>query len=217
MVELEFEEKDKLRVEEYRKALEEKIPPKPFQWKELCQGERHDRYFEEASKFADEIIEQERHIFAESKEAELLKLLKRARNSLKIWMLLADEEGNIVKPTFVNRVVDSGYGISREIYADVLGEKDPDRITIVERLKTQISHVSYLIPYSSDEVKVLYAEVNKLATPDHYEVWRNNQIVQVYGGRYEFTDRKLEAKAWRKRVKKRAEKLMIEKAKKASE
>lgn len=200
-----------------KEALQARKEFRTYEGFKLPKGKNlKDLFGEQAETEADEIIEQERHIFAESKEAWLLKLLKRARNSLKMWMLLVDEEGNIVKPTFVNRVIDSEDGIRRQIYADVFGEKDPDRITIVNSLKGKVANVSYLIPYSSDEVKALYAEVNKLATPDHFEVWRNNQILQVYGGRYELTDSRLKGEAWLKRVKKRAEKLMAERAKKAT-
>lgn len=213
MVELEFEEKDKLRLEEYRQALKEKKPPKPFQWKELSQGERHDRYFHEASKFADDIIKEERFIFAKSREQDVLKLLKRIRNTLKLFMFVADEEGNIIKPTFVHRTIDSMDGVRHESFADVFGERDYERPKIVERLTGQASHIAYLLPYSSPEIKALYAEVMEIATPDHIEGWRNDQIGQVFGGKYAKEDQGLDSKKWLKKVSKRAKKLIAERAK----
>lgn len=214
MTKLEFEEKDKLREKEFREALKSKKPPKPFQWRELSQGERNRRYLEKARKEAEKVLELERRAFVKSREQWLLDRLTFIRDKLRMVMFAMDETGKFVKPTFVSRVVHTGSHSFHENYVTFFGtDKDRDRMRSINDLRRVLSQVAYMIPYSSDEIKALRKEIGELVTPDHYETWHNNQLVQVYGGHYTKEDKGLTSEEWRKAVKKRAEKIIAERKK----
>lgn len=172
-----------------------------------------EKFGKKAREEAKKILELEREAFVKSREEKLFNKLTFIRDKLRAYMFSVDEEGKVVKATFVSRVVHGAHSY-HENYASFFGtDKDRDRMKVINDLNRSLSQDAYMIPYSSEEIKALWKEIGKLITPDHYENWHDNRVIQVYGGRYAFTDRNLEGEAWLKRVKERAEKLIADRKK----
>lgn len=170
-------------------------------------------YGEEARKKAEKVLELERRAFVKSREEWLLNRLTVIRDRYRMLMFALDEEGKFVKGTFVNRVFHGTVSYTQNYVSFFGTDQDAERMRSINQLNHALNEVSYMMPYVSSEIKALRKEIGEIATPDHYENWHNKQLIQVYGGRYTKEDEGLTTEAWRKAVKKRAEKIMAKREK----
>ena len=167
-----------------------------------------EKFGEKARKQAENIIELERKAHVKFREKKLFDRLVFIRNQLKACMFAVDDDGKVVKATFINKVVD-GQTHFHQSSISFFGERNIEGMKSIESLLGARRKVAYMIPYANPEIKVLWEETTKLATPDHYENWHSDRPIQVYGGeRYSKEDAGLNPEKWRKKVKKRAKDLM---------
>jgi hypothetical protein len=165
MTQLEFEEKDKLRLKEYRKALKEKIPPKPFHWGELSQGERAERYLEKATEIAEAVIEQERQNYVDARFERDIGLIKSVAKRLRYQVLIV-EDGKPVKLKMgieMRNVSDHKGGWIRQQVLFV-GDHDTEKLEHIFRLKHQLTKLKDFVTYYPDEVKKIYGEALSIAS-----------------------------------------------------
>ena len=172
-------------------------------------GKKREQMHKRARKEAEKVLELERKAFVKSRERGLFNRLTVIGTRLRMLMFALDETGKFVKGTFVSRVVHTGGHSYHQNYVTFFGtDQDAERMRSINQLKQVLRRDKYMLPYVSPEIKTLWDEIGEIITPDHYETWHNKQLVQVYGGRYTKEDEGLTTEAWRKAVKKRAEKIM---------
>ena len=169
MTELEFEEKDKLREKEFRKAIESKKPPKASQWKPLSQGERQDRYFGKARKLAEKILEQERQNYVDARAERDKKLIVEITRKLAFMVYGVNEEG---KPTKLKVIVEKadipdGRGGKRRQDRQYVGDYDIERLRQINLLKDRLQQLRNFVTYYPQEIRKLYNEALDLVTLEY--------------------------------------------------
>jgi hypothetical protein len=170
---LEKEEHDKLREEEYRKALEEKKPPKPFHWRELSQGEKTERYFEKAEELAEKVIEQERQNYVDARTERDKKQLEAIMKRLRFLVFTVDEEEKPYKLKIIYEHIlkRNSRGDWHKKTIQYVGDHDEERLHQINTMKNKLRELKDFVPYYPEEVKELYEEASELAT---LEVVRKN-------------------------------------------
>jgi hypothetical protein len=165
-----------------------------------------EKFGAQAREEAEKILEVERQIFVDSRSEKLKPMLSEIKNKLNSLMFENDNKSSLVKPTFVSRRVDTGSITYSENYMSFFGEKNRDRLQAVSDIQQRLREFGYMLSYVSPEIKGLWEEIQRIMTPNHYELWYGDHCIQVYGGeRYAEEDKKFDTpEKWVKAVSKRA-------------
>jgi len=197
-----------IKADKNKEVLKAKKQFKPYEGYHINNPQYgREKFSEKALKEAENIIELERKAHVKFREKKLFDRLVFIRNQLRACMFAVDEDGKVVKATFINQVFDGDHPYHQSSMS-FFGERNIKGMKSIESLLGARHKVAYMIPYANAEIKALWGEIGKLITPDHYESWHNKQPVQVYGGRYSKEDEGLDSKTWQKKVAKRAKELM---------